>query len=162
MAVFYEIDIVAHKRSPDFFYMECKHGSRTLNLLSRSTRTCRVEVSFTDRIVEKKKFRRKNTYFFGYTFNMVCIVILCVIQFHQLERHSILDNIDKLIVYYYTSYNTNLDNFHNQTLSDVDELDGVVSGTINSQSEIYRRQQMNASDYEALARYIRERLGINI
>lgn len=64
MAVFYEIDIVAHKRSPDFFYMECKHGSRTLNLLSRSTRTCRVEVSFTDRIEGKKKFRRKNTYFF--------------------------------------------------------------------------------------------------
>lgn len=141
--------------------MECKHGSRTLNLLFRSTRTCRVEVSFTDRIVEKK-FRRKNTYFLGYTFNMVCIVILCVIQFQQLERHSILDNIDKLIVYYYTSYNTNLDNFHNQTLSDVDELDRVVTGTINSQSEIYRRQQMNVSDYEALARYIRERLGINI
>lgn len=47
---FYEIDIVAHKRSPDFF-MECKHGSRTLNLLFRSTRTCGVEVSFTDRIV---------------------------------------------------------------------------------------------------------------
>lgn len=37
-----------------FFYMECKHGSRTLNLLSRSTRTCRVEVSFTDRIEGKK------------------------------------------------------------------------------------------------------------
>lgn len=54
MAVFYEIDIVAHKRSPDFFYMECKHGSRTLNLLSRSTRTCRVEVSFTDRIEGEK------------------------------------------------------------------------------------------------------------
>lgn len=52
MDVFYEIDIVAHNRSPDFF-MECKHGSRTLNLLSRSTRTCRVEVSFTDRIVRK-------------------------------------------------------------------------------------------------------------
>lgn len=120
MAVFYEIDIVAHKRSPDFFYMECKHGSRTLNLLSRSTRTCRVEVSFTDRIEGKKKFRRKNTYFFGYTFNMVCIVILCVIQFQQLERHSHIDNIDKLIVYYYNSYNTNLDRFHNQTLSDVD------------------------------------------
>lgn len=34
--------------------MECKHGSRTLNLLSRSTRTCRVEVSFTDRIEGKK------------------------------------------------------------------------------------------------------------
>lgn len=118
MAVFYEIDIVAHKRSPDLF-MECKHGSRTLNLLFRSTRTCRVEVSFTDRIVEKK-FRRKNTYFLGYTFNMVCIVILCVIQFQQLERHSILDNIDELIVYYYNSYNTNLDSFHNQTLSDVD------------------------------------------
>lgn len=116
---FYEIDIVAHNRSPDFFYMECKHGSRTLNLLFRSTRTCRVEVSFTDRIVEKK-FRRKNTYFLGYTFNMVCIVILCVIQFQQLERHSILDNIDKLSVYYYNSYNTNLDSFHNQTLSDVD------------------------------------------
>lgn len=100
--------------------MECKHGSRTLNLLSRSTRTCRVEVSFSDRIEGKKKFRRKNTYFFGYTFNMVCIVILCVIQFQQLERHSHIDNIDKLIVYYYTSYNTNLDSFHNQTLSDVD------------------------------------------
>lgn len=118
MEVFYEIDIVAHKRSPDLF-MECKHGSRTLNLLFRSTRTCRVEVSFTDRIVEKK-FRRKNTYFLGYTFNMVCIVILCVIQFQQLERHSILDNIDQLIVYYYNSYNTNLDSFHSQTLSDVD------------------------------------------
>lgn len=93
---------------------------------------------------------------------MVCIVILCVIQFQQLERHSILDNIDQLVVYYYNSYNTNLDSFHNQTLSDVDELDRVVTGTINSQSEIYRRQQMNASDYEALARYISERLGINI
>lgn len=65
-------------------------------------------------------------------------------------------------MYYYNSYNTNLDSFHNQTLSDVDELDRVVTGTINSQSEIYRRQQMNASDYEALARYISERLGINI
>lgn len=53
MDVFYEIDIVAHNRSPDFF-MECKHGSRTLNLLSRSTRTCRVEVSFTDRIEGEK------------------------------------------------------------------------------------------------------------
>lgn len=51
---------------------------------------------------------------------MVCIVILCVIQFQQLERHSHIDNIDKLIVYYYNSYNTNLDSFHNQTLSDVD------------------------------------------
>lgn len=90
------------------------------------------------------------------------VVILCVIQFQQLERHSHIDNIDKLIVYYYNSYNTNLDSFHSQTLSDVDELDRVVTGTINSQSEIYRRQQMNVSDYEALARYIRERLGINI
>lgn len=53
MDVFYEIDIVAHNRSPDFFYMECKHGSRTLNLLFRSTSTCRVEVSFPDRIVRK-------------------------------------------------------------------------------------------------------------
>lgn len=38
---------------PIFFYMECKHGSRTLNLLFRSTRNCSVEVSFTDRIVRK-------------------------------------------------------------------------------------------------------------
>lgn len=53
MDVFYEIDIVAHNRSPDFFYMECKHGSRTLNLLFRSTRNCSVKVSYTDRIVRK-------------------------------------------------------------------------------------------------------------
>lgn len=116
---FFMKSILLHIKDRQIFFMECKHGSRTLNLLFRSTRTCRVEVSFTDRIVEKK-FRRKNTYFLGYTFNMVCIVILCVIQFQQLERHSILDNIDQLIVYYYNSYNTNLDSFHNQTLSDVD------------------------------------------
>lgn len=158
---FFMKSILLHIIDRQIFLMECKHDSRTLNLLPRSTRTCGVEVSFTDRIVGGK-FRRKNTYFLGYTFNMVCIVILCVIQFQQLERHSHIDNIDKLIVYYYNSYNTNLDSFHNQTLSDVDELDRVVTGTINSQSEIYRRQQMNVSDYEALARYIRERLGINI
>lgn len=119
MDVFFMKSILLHIIDRRIFFMECKHGSRTLNLLPRSTRTCGVEVSFTDRIVEKK-FRRKNTYFLGYTFNMVCIVILCVIQFQQLERHSILDNIDQLIVYYYNSYNTNLDSFHNQTLSDVD------------------------------------------
>lgn len=116
---FFMKSILLHIIDRRIFFMECKHGSRTLNLLFRSTRTCRVEVSFTDRIVGGK-FRRKNTYFLGYTFNMVCIVILCVIQFQQLERHSILDNIDKLSVYYYNSYNTNLDSFHNQTLSDVD------------------------------------------
>lgn len=89
--------ILLHIIDRRIFFMECKHGSRTLNLLFRSTRTCGVEVSFADRIVGGK-FRRKNTYFLGYTFNMVCIVILCVIQFQQLERHSILDNIDELVV----------------------------------------------------------------
>lgn len=78
MDVFYEIDIVVYNRLFDFFYMECKYGSRILNLLFCSICICRVEVFFIDRIVEKK-FRCKNIYFFGYMFNMVCIVILCVI-----------------------------------------------------------------------------------
>lgn len=44
--------------------------------------------------------------------------MLYIIQFQQLERHSLLDNTDKSIMYY--SSNTNVDSFHNQTLSDVD------------------------------------------
>lgn len=79
MGVFYEIDIVVYKRLLDFFFMECKYGSRILNLLLCSICICRVEVFFIDRIEGKKKFRCKNIYFFGYMFNMVCIVILCVI-----------------------------------------------------------------------------------
>lgn len=69
---FFMKSILLHIIDRQIFLMECKHDSRTLNLLPRSTRTCGVEVSFTDRIV-KKKFRRKNTYFLGYTLSMVCI-----------------------------------------------------------------------------------------
>lgn len=48
---FFMKSILLHIIDRQIFLMECKHGSRTLNLLFRSTRTCGVEVSFTDRIV---------------------------------------------------------------------------------------------------------------
>lgn len=53
MDVFYEIDIVVYNRLFDFFYMECKYGSRILNLLFCSICNCSVEVFFIDRIVRK-------------------------------------------------------------------------------------------------------------